>query len=268
MMSSAAVVGLTEEQQAQIAINKRRALELRKRKLEEEEERQQIQQLQENGKEEEEEEEVRGPRCEVCKTRENLNAGLLEAFGVGVCKACASQTTDYDLINKTDVSSQFCIPDDVIGMLKFKERPNPKKPGWAPMKLYLVKHAREASYKRWKDEEGLEKEKARREAKKYDRDLAKSQKAAAGGGEEDGIFDNDGSNSILAKMLQVDEDEPTPSSSSSSSKHSLAELLGDIGGDKKKKKSRVAKNSKSSLTDNKEFQSMLSLLTKSSGEKK
>ena len=69
---------------------------------------------------------------------------------------------DYDFINKSDISTHYLLPDDSISLLKFIEKPNPINTRYKPMKLYLRKHARIKSYKRWTDEAGLNAEIERR----------------------------------------------------------------------------------------------------------
>ena len=62
---------------------------------------------------------------------------------------------DYDLINKSDIATQYLLSDDSISLLKFIEKPNPINSRYKPMKLYLRKQARIKSFKRWTDEAGL-----------------------------------------------------------------------------------------------------------------
>lgn len=80
---------------------------------------------------------------------------LWEVFEESCCEACRHLSDDYKLINKTDVSSQFLIPQDSIKMMKFTTKVNPRNSLFAPMKLYLRKHAKKKSFKRWGSEEGL-----------------------------------------------------------------------------------------------------------------
>lgn len=97
---------------------------------------------------------------------------LLLTFGESCCDSCRHLTDDFGLINKTDVATQFLLPQDSIKMMKFATKINPRNSSFAPMKLYLRKHAMEKSLKRWGDIDNLLKEIDRREKDRFDRGLA------------------------------------------------------------------------------------------------
>ena len=130
---------------------------------------------------------------------------LLLTFGESCCDSCRHLTDDFGLINKSDVASQFLLPQDSIKMMKFSTKINPRNSGFAPMKLYLRKHAMEKSFKRWGDADGLLREIDRREKDRFDRGLADCKDAldlsrnfdVSAGGE----FSNGGECSSVSDLL-------------------------------------------------------------------
>ena len=150
---------MSEEQKARIAANRKRALELK-----EEAEAEQAR-LQEK------------PKCEKCGSLE-VHEQFLEAFMVAVCRECGKKDDNYALLNKGTAKEEYLLSDDTLNFLKHLTKNNPMKCGWAPMKLYLTKQVREASIKRWGDEEGLQKERDRRAEQKSQRDLEKLRETA------------------------------------------------------------------------------------------
>ena len=117
--------------------------------------------------------------CCECGATEGLEPVRLEAFGVGVCKACVDRLGDYDLLTKSEASAQYLLPDDTLNFLPHRVKPNPHNQTWAPMKQFLRKAVRDKSHERWKDEAGLQAEKARRDKLKYERDVDKAKASAA-----------------------------------------------------------------------------------------
>ena len=156
-MEGVAEVVLTEEQKARIASSRQNAL---KRKLQVAEEVK----LAEAALKED---------CSSCQCvidtagslcgAKPVAQDLLLIFGESCCEACRHLTDDFGLINKTDLASQFLIPQDSIKMMKFTTKLDPRNSAFAPMKLYLRKHAMEKSMKRWGDAAGLLRELDRRE---------------------------------------------------------------------------------------------------------
>jgi hypothetical protein len=59
------------------------------------------------------------------------------------------------------------------------EKSNPLHPGFTTMKLYLLKHVKEKSFSRFGGEEGLDKEKRKRDKTKWDETLRKTKKVFA-----------------------------------------------------------------------------------------
>lgn len=100
---------------------------------------------------------------------------LFECFGERVCKRCKSKSDDFDLITKAEVQSFYLIPEDSIKTMKFMSKPNPHNSHWNQMRLYLRKHAKELSIKRYGNLEKVEEQKKAREQKKFEKEVAKSQ---------------------------------------------------------------------------------------------
>lgn len=187
---------LSEEQIKRIRENRERALALKRKR-------------------ETEDEEVSTAKiCEVCCSKEDVSSKLFEMFSIGVCQQCKNKTDDYDFISKSDAASEYLLPDDTLKFLPHTTRENPHKKEWAPMKIFLRKIVREKSYERWKDEDGLKAEHARREVQKYGRQVEKAQavaeSAAAAVHESEDCEDGGGfyrgsaiseTSQILAKML-------------------------------------------------------------------
>jgi hypothetical protein len=117
-----------------------------------------------------------GERC----GSSDIVKSLYDDFGETVCEACKAQSPeDYTLINKSDSMSRYLMSDDTMQILKFTTKVNPRNHLFAPMKLYLLKHVRQKSYKRWGDAQGLINERDRREKEKFDRGLRECEDALA-----------------------------------------------------------------------------------------
>lgn len=205
---------LSEEQRQRIELNKALA----------EEKRRQLKK-----------EKVVGNVCEKCASADILPM-YLENFGEQICKKCASGNADFELLNKTTVMSEYLLPDDTCRHLRHKTKDNPHRKSWSEMKLFLRRHARAESYRRWGGEEELLLEVSRRKGQKLEREFTK---AKAGAGVADGNWEgallgaenDDGLSSsastILARMLDQG-DILKASASISSSKRQREEDAGTI----------------------------------------
>ena len=177
---------LTEEQKERMAANKQKAL---KRKLE----------LVEEAKNSLAEKADDPMSCQVIDPTTGIICGtqpvakdLLLTFGESCCERCRHLSDDYTLMNKSDVATQFLIPQDSIKMMKFATKNNPRNTMFAPMKLYLRKHVTEKSFKRWGDADGLMKELDRRGKEKFDRGLLECEGAL-----DKGVDDNGDDNQLI-----------------------------------------------------------------------
>lgn len=109
-----------------------------------------------------------------CKS-ESVDPLLKEVFNENVCSICKLKSNDFDLITKSEVQASYLIPEDTIKTMKFTTKTNKHNSHWAPMHLYLRKHAKELSIKRFGSLEAMEEEKKSREKKKFQRDNAKTE---------------------------------------------------------------------------------------------
>ena len=116
------------------------------------------------------------PNCQIvnCKS-EAIDVMINETFGEKICSICKLKTNDFDLITKLEAQSSYLIPVDTIKMMKFSTKNNHVNSHWAPIHLYLRKHAKECAEKRFGSLEAMEEEKSRRECKKFERENAKTE---------------------------------------------------------------------------------------------
>jgi hypothetical protein len=98
-----------------------------------------------------------------------------DCFGERCCGSCRlAQGSDWDLITRTEVLSEYLIPVDSIQLMKFSTRPNPHNPQWTAMKLFLRRHARLKAYTRFGGADELEREITRRKQIKFEKEFAQS----------------------------------------------------------------------------------------------
>jgi DNA repair protein len=110
---------------------------------------------------------------------------LYDNFGETICFSCKLKNQEktaslslpdlYRLISKQEAIKEYLLPDDSFQLFKFINKPNPHNSHWIPMKLYLTKHIEQYSLLKYGTREKLQEEKAKREAKKYERLLEKNQ---------------------------------------------------------------------------------------------
>ena len=150
---------LTEEQKERIEQNRKRALELLAKRCA----------IGAIG-------EIDKPKCQTatCKS-ENIDLSINEIFGETICSVCKLKTSDFELISKSEVQSSYLIPVDTIKMMKFSTKNNHFNSHWAPIHLYLRKHAKERATERFGSLEAMESEKKKRECKKFERENAKTE---------------------------------------------------------------------------------------------
>jgi DNA-repair protein complementing XP-A cells len=149
---------LTEEQQERIRINRERALEIRKRKLEEEEE--QRRKKEEDFKKQEE--------TEVKKQKPDTSFAIdddeLEAFEEGA--------SEY--VTKQEAMKMYCLPAGTLAVCEVIEKPNPRNGAWNSMKLYRRSEVRRRARQRFGGLEGLIAEREKRAEKRFEKDLERT----------------------------------------------------------------------------------------------
>jgi hypothetical protein len=174
---------LTKEQIERIEINKKHALELKEKRLKEKKiednENDLVQNIIEPSIISNEKANIvidNNLYCQYINEDEKIcgnsqiDMTIYDSFNEKICLSCKNKSNDFDYMSKSEVSIQYLLPQDSILLMKFINKPNPRNKGWASMKLYLRKHAKVKSYKRWNNEEGLQNEIERRGKEKYERD--------------------------------------------------------------------------------------------------
>eukprot|EP00465_Bigelowiella_longifila_P011158 CAMPEP_0185260594 /NCGR_PEP_ID=MMETSP1359-20130426/9172_1 /TAXON_ID=552665 /ORGANISM="Bigelowiella longifila, Strain CCMP242" /LENGTH=486 /DNA_ID=CAMNT_0027846937 /DNA_START=53 /DNA_END=1510 /DNA_ORIENTATION=- len=118
-------------------------------------------------------------RCCKCKKR-SFNKEWHRAFGVLVCNKCKYGNPQFDLIPKSKAKQLFLVTDGELNCIGTISKPNPYKPSWAPMKLYLKSQVLEMSRERYEDDEALERERKTRALLKLKRDIQKEKDKHSG----------------------------------------------------------------------------------------
>ena len=103
----------------------------------------------------------------------NLDEIVLKQFNEAVCSRCKANSTDYYLIPKKVVQSEYLLTDDSLSLMTFVIRDNPINPHWTGMKMYLRKHARIKALKRFGSEEALNEEIGKRKSQKTQKENEK-----------------------------------------------------------------------------------------------
>ncbi|KAL7527645.1 hypothetical protein ACHAWF_002259 [Thalassiosira exigua] len=81
---------------------------------------------------------------------------------------------EYDAsayISQTEAMRLYCVPMGTLAVCSYIEKQNPHKSGWSKMKLYLRSEVRRRGRKRFGGKEGLIRERDKRKKKRYERDL-------------------------------------------------------------------------------------------------
>ena len=100
---------------------------------------------------------------------------LWNIFGEKCCSGCKRRNhPDFELVSRDVLRTEYLIPVDSISLMKHSELANPKNPRWSSMHLYLRKHAREKSHRRWGGARGLQEEIERRGKEKFEREIEKT----------------------------------------------------------------------------------------------
>jgi XPA protein C-terminus len=74
-------------------------------------------------------------------------------------------------VTKKEAVSMYCLPEGTLVVCETREKENPHRKGWRPMKLYRRAEVRERSYERHGGKEGLVQERNKRVQKKLNKDL-------------------------------------------------------------------------------------------------
>ncbi|KAL7443273.1 hypothetical protein ACHAXM_008829 [Skeletonema potamos] len=74
-------------------------------------------------------------------------------------------------ISQTEAQRAYCLPKGTIDVLSYIERDNPHQRGWSKMKLYSRAEVRRRARKRYGGKTGLILEREKRKKKKYEKEL-------------------------------------------------------------------------------------------------
>jgi len=76
--------------------------------------------------------------CVECR-HISYNVSFYKAFGIAVCNKCQHELREkYKLVSQTTAKDQYMLTSSEVKALRMIERPNPRKPTWSAMKLYLL----------------------------------------------------------------------------------------------------------------------------------
>jgi hypothetical protein len=175
-------MALTEEQRKRMEKNRKRALEIRKKREMEKEEvvggffaaappqEQGLQQKKRKVDGATEAEEDKKPSSNVLSGEkedcEDSDDESLEDF--------ERDASAY--ISQTEAQKTYCLPKGTIDVLSYIERDNPHQRGWSRMKLYSRKEVRRRARKRYGGKSGLILEREKRKKKKYEKELKEVKK--------------------------------------------------------------------------------------------
>jgi len=156
-------MGLTEEQKERIRLNRERALELRKRKLQEEAESQKKHEVGEfrSEKDGSSANASKRQRAGIDAQKEEEEDLELEAFEEGAS----------EFVTKQEAQKMYCLPAGTLAVCEVTEKPNPRNGSWTAMKLYRRAEVRYKSRERFGGLAGLVAERRRREEKRFEGDM-------------------------------------------------------------------------------------------------
>jgi DNA-repair protein complementing XP-A cells len=100
---------------------------------------------------------------------------MLVHFEEHVCKRCKAYLEEFQLINKSQLQSEYLLPEDSIKLMLCLNRPNPRNENWIPMKMYLRKHAMTKALRRYGSKEALDLEIDKRKKLQYERSVQKTE---------------------------------------------------------------------------------------------
>lgn len=93
-----------------------------------------------------------------------------------MCLRCRSEAEeDFAYVVKETLKNEYLLSDYLIGTMKYVTKPNPHNARWAPIKLYLRKHAESQAVAKWGSLEALREELRQRQRKQFERSVDKVQ---------------------------------------------------------------------------------------------
>lgn len=95
-------------------------------------------------------------------------------FGELVCYQCKCKT-DYEYLSKDALKKEYMLSEACIRKMRFTEKPNALNPRWAPIKLFMRKDAIAEATSKWGSMDALAAERRKRELKKYESSVKRTQ---------------------------------------------------------------------------------------------
>ncbi|KAL3806321.1 hypothetical protein ACHAXA_001061 [Cyclostephanos tholiformis] len=74
-------------------------------------------------------------------------------------------------ISQTEAQRMYCLPLGTLAICSYIEKDNPRKSGWSKMKLYLRSEVRQRARKRFGGMDGLIKEREKRKQNRFEKDM-------------------------------------------------------------------------------------------------
>lgn len=170
-------MALTEEQRARMEENRKRAMEIRKRK-----------EMEKNAAAEGFFAATTSPQPEVQQTKKRKVDGPKGSKeGENIVERLDTQDDDESsleefevnasqYVSQTELQRVYLLPKGTIDVMSFIEKDNPHKRGWNKMKLYSRSDARRRARKRFGGKEGLIAERENRKRKKFENELKEVRK--------------------------------------------------------------------------------------------
>lgn len=162
---------LTEEQKKRMEENRKRALELQKRrKLEQAQKLEDVSgsEGKKHGRDGNEVVDVkrlkREEQDDINKSELSEEDLDLEEFEEGAS----------ELVTKKEAKKMYCLPEGTLAVCTVVEKDNPHHKGWAKMKLYNRSELRSRARKRFGGKEGLIAERRKREDERFRNDIEKT----------------------------------------------------------------------------------------------
>lgn len=118
-------------------------------------------------------------RCGACQLPRH-NTLWLNTFGILVCNSCKYGNPLYDVITKTKAKDEYLVTDTDLQSLGFLSKPNPRKPMWAPMRLFLRSQVEELSKNRFPTLGDIERARRDRQVAKLERQMARAKREREG----------------------------------------------------------------------------------------
>ncbi|EDO19488.1 hypothetical protein Kpol_1018p16 [Vanderwaltozyma polyspora DSM 70294] len=113
------------------------------------------------------------PKCVECNINIEMDPVLHDVFKLQVCKSCVKEHPEkYSLLTKTECKDDYFLTDPELNDLELfhrLEKPNPHSGTFARMQLFVRCEIEAFAFKKWGNEEGLDKEWQRREEEKVKR---------------------------------------------------------------------------------------------------